>query len=94
MKSLGLAAMIAAIALISCSDEQASKELTAPATPGPAVAAPSPNFSASALSSSSICQTYQTQLAAADSALNATPDDESAQATQTSLSAIVADVCN
>jgi hypothetical protein len=93
MTSYRYAVVIAALALVSCSDEKADKDVLAPEAVVEAVGALSPDFNAMAGNGSSVCVASQKDLAAVEAQLLAEPTAE-LQETKDALAAITADVCN
>jgi hypothetical protein len=93
MTSYRYAVAIAALALVSCSDEKADKDLLAPEAAVEAVGALSPDFSAMAGNGSSVCVASQKDLAAVEAQLQQASTAELLE-TKEALTAITADVCN
>jgi hypothetical protein len=91
MKAYRYAVVIAALTLISCSDEKAEKDLLAPETK--AVVAASPEFNLMPGNGSSVCVASQKDLAAIEAELQQAPTAE-LQETKDALTAITADVCS
>lgn len=91
MKFYRFAVAIAALTLVSCTDDKAEADLVAPEVP--AVSASSPELDMIVGNGSSVCVASQKDLAAVVAELAQAPTAE-LQETKDALTAITADVCN
>ena len=92
MKTFGFAVLIAATTLVACSDEKAPQDPTAPATATTTTKTPR-SASMNASNASSVCKSYQKELASVDAQLQSGGSDELREA-KSALESMTADACN
>lgn len=92
MKAFAFAVLIAASTLVACSDEKAPQDPTAPATTATTTKT-TRSASVNASNASSVCKSYQKELASVEAQLQNGSSDELVEA-KSALESMTADACN